>query len=67
MKARGVILIDYTFPNGIVEAAEEQKRLTESLKGFLSGNPRVVSYQVDLRERRGTVAPDIKKLKLRTS
>lgn len=67
MKARGVILIDYTFPNGIVEAAEEQKRLTESLKAFLSGNPRVVSYQVDLRERRGSVAPDIKKLKLRTS
>lgn len=67
MKARGVILIDYTFPNGIVEAADEQKRLTESIKSILSSNPRVVSYQIDLRERRGATAPDIKKLKLRTS
>jgi plasmid stabilization system protein ParE len=67
MKARAIVLIDYTFPNGIVEAAEEQKRLTDGIKSLLANNPRVATYQVDLRERRGSGAPDIKKLKLRTS
>lgn len=67
MKARGVILIDYVFPSGIVEAADEQKRLTDTIKEMVLNNPRVVSYQIDMRERRGTTAPDIKKLKLRTS
>jgi hypothetical protein len=67
MKARGVILIDYTFPEGIVEAAEEQKRLSDTIRSMVAGNPRVINYQIDIRERRGSGAPDIRKLKLRTS
>lgn len=67
MKARGVVLIDYVFDNGFKEAAEEQQKLEEAIKGLTAGNPRVVNTQVDLRERRGEAPPDIKKLKLRTS
>lgn len=67
MKARGIILIDYTFKNGFVEAADEQRKLTEMINDFVARNPRVVAHQIDIRERRGDAAPDIKKLKLRTS
>lgn len=66
MKARGVVLIDYTFPN-FMEAAAEQRKLEDAIKGLTAGNPYVATTQVDIRERRGDVPPDIKKLKLRTT
>lgn len=67
MKARGIVLIDYTFPNGFIEAAEEQKKLEEAIKGLTAGNRFVMTTQVDIRERRGDNPPDIKRLKLRTT
>lgn len=67
MKARGIVLIDYNFPGGFVEAAEEQRKLEDAIRGLTAGNARVVTTQVDIRERRGDNPPDIKKLKLRTT
>ena len=66
MKARGIVLIDYTFPN-FMEAAAEQRKLEDAIRGLTAGNPYVASIQVDVRERRGENPPDIKKLKLRTT
>jgi len=67
MKARAIVLIDYTFEGGFIEAAEEQRKLEDAIRGLTAGNPRVVHTQVDIRERRGDNPPDIKRLKLRTS
>lgn len=66
MKARGIVLIDYKFPN-FMQAAEEQRKLEDAIKGLTAGNPYVVTTQVDIRERRGENPPDIRKLKLRTT
>jgi hypothetical protein len=67
MKARGIVIIDYDLPEGFKQAAEEQNKLEETIKALVKGNPRVVYHEVDIRERRGDKAPDIKKMKLRIS
>ena len=66
IKARGLILIDYELPGGFVDAAEEQKRLQETMDNLTRGNNRVTYFQCDIKERRGDGKPDIKKLKIRT-
>lgn len=67
MKARGIVVIDYDIPGGFREAAEEQSKLEEAIQKITSGNPRVVHYQVDMRERRGDTPPDINKMKFRSN
>lgn len=67
MKCRGVVVIDYEFPEGYKEAAIEQDRLEKAIKELVKGNPRVVHSEVDMKERRGDNKPDIKKMKFRTS
>lgn len=67
MKARGIIMIDYDLKGGFVDAADEQRKLTQLIQDYVDGNRRVVSFQIDIRERRGDKAPDIRRLKLRTS
>jgi hypothetical protein len=61
------VIIDYDLPEGFKQAAEEQNKLEEAIKVLVKGNPRVVYHEVDIRERRGDKAPDIKKMKLRIS
>jgi len=67
MKARGLILIDYEFPGGYREAAEEEERLTEAMNALVRGNGRVVYYQCTIKERRGDSKPDVSQMKLRSS
>lgn len=67
MKARGLILIDYDLPGGFTDAADEERRLKQAMEDLVRGNNRVVYYQCDIKERRGDVRPDLKKLKIRTS
>lgn len=67
MKARGLVIIDYDLPEGFKQAAEEQNKLEEAIRALVKGNPRVIYHEVDIRERRGDKAPDIKKLKVRSS
>lgn len=67
MKARGIVVIDYEIEGGFKEAAEEQDRLEEAVAGIVKGNKRVVFHQVDMKERRGDVSPDISKMKFRTN
>ncbi len=65
MKARGIVVIDYSELNGFREAAEEQERLEEAIAAIVKGNKRVVFHQVDMKERRGDQSPDISKMKFR--
>ena len=65
MKARGIVVIDYSELNGFKEAAEEQARLEEAIAAIVKGNKRVVFHQVDMKERRGDQSPDISKMKFR--
>jgi len=67
MKARGLILVDYELPGGFMQAAEEQKKLEDAMKDLVRGNPRVVFYECDIKERRGDRHPNLKDLKIRTS
>jgi hypothetical protein len=67
MKARGIILVDYELPNGFREAADELDRLEKAMQQLVEGNPRVVYYDCDLKERRGEGRPDIRQLKIRSS
>lgn len=67
MKARGIVVIDYDIEGGFKEAAEEQQRLEEAVQAIVKGNNRVVFHQVDMKERRGDVPPDITKMKFRTN
>ena len=66
VKIRAVCLIDYEIEGSFKEAAEEQARLEEAIKGIVDNNPRVVHHQVDLKERRGS-PPDITKMKFRST
>jgi hypothetical protein len=67
MKARGIVIIDYDLPNGYRQAAEEQVKLEAAVRDLVKGNPRVIYHEVDVRERRGDKAPDIKRMKIRIS
>jgi len=67
MKARGLIVIDYEFPGGFKEAAQEQARMEEALQEFVRGNPRIIFADCDIKERRGDARPDVHKMKIRTS
>lgn len=67
MKARGIVVIDYDIEGGFKEAAEEQAKLEQAIQDIVKGNNRVVFHQVDMKERRGDVPPDITKMKFRTN
>jgi hypothetical protein len=67
MKARGVIVIDYDFPGSLTDIAKEQARLEAAMKELAIGNPRVVFYDCDIKERRGDKRPDLRAMKFRTS
>ena len=66
MKARGIIVVDYIF-DGYKQAAHEEERLEKLLQTIVKDNATVVDYQMDLKERRGDAAPDIKKMKFRNN
>lgn len=65
MKARGIVVIDYTIEGGFREAAEEQEKLERAIAEIVQGNKNVVFHQVDMKERRGEQSPDISKMKFR--
>lgn len=67
MKSRGIVIIDYEFPEGYMQAAEEQKKLQAAIDELVRGNPRVVHSEIDMRERRNTSRPDLRKMKVRLS
>lgn len=66
MKARGIIVVDYLF-DGYKQAAQEEERLEKLMQTIVKDNATVVDYQMDLKERRGDAAPDIKKMKFRNN
>lgn len=67
MKCRAVAVIDYDLPGGYREAAIEEEALQKAIEELVKGNPRIVYYETDMKERRGDNRPDIKKMKFRTS
>ena len=67
MKARAITIIDYNIEGGFKEAAEEQAKLELAIQDIVKDNKRVVFHQVDMKERRGDVPPDISKMKFRTN
>lgn len=66
MKARAIVIIDYTIDGSFKEVAEEQTKLEEQVAVMLKGNKNVVHHAVDMRERRGDNLPDLKSMKFRS-
>jgi len=66
MKARAIILIDLEFPS-FREAGLFQDKMDDALETLIKDNNHVVTTQMDLKERRGDHAPDIKKMKFRNN
>ncbi|UAW59253.1 hypothetical protein CRP738_gp09 [Roseobacter phage CRP-738] len=68
MKARGIAIIDMEIEGGFREAAAEEQALESLIKNYCQGNPRIVHYQCELRERRGEAgAVDLSKMKFRAN
>lgn len=65
MKARGLVVIDYEFSGGYLQAAEEQQKLINAIEELTKGNKSVTFFDVDMRERRGDKQPDLSKVKVR--
>jgi hypothetical protein len=65
-KFRGIVVIDYEL-DSYKQVASEEQSLEDAIRQLVKGNPRVVRSEVDIKERRGDKAPDIKKMKLRSS
>lgn len=66
MKARAIVIIDYTIDGGFKEAADEQERLEAAIAEIVKNNKSVVFHAVDMRERRGDAPPDVKAMKFRS-
>jgi hypothetical protein len=66
MKARAIVIIDYTIDGSFKEVAEEQTKLEEGVAAMLKGNKNVVYHAIDVRERRGDNPPDLKNMKFRS-
>lgn len=66
MKARAIVIIDYTIDGGFKEVADEQTKLEEGINSLVKGNKNVVFHAVDMRERRGDTPPDLKQMKFRS-
>jgi len=68
MKARGLAIIDMEIEGGFREAAAEEEALERLIKEYCEGNPNILHFQTELRERRGEAgAMDIKKMKFRAN
>lgn len=68
MKARGLAIIDLEIEGGFREAAAEEEALEKLIREYCEKNPRVITYQCELRERRGEAgAVDISKMKFRAN
>lgn len=63
-KVRGIVLIDYIV-NGYEGIAQEKATIDQTIKNMCAGNPNVVKFETDIRERRGDDLPDISKVKVR--
>jgi hypothetical protein len=66
MKARAIVIIDYTIEGGFKEAAQVQATLEENISNMVKSDKSVVFHAVDMRERRGDGTPDLKNMKFRS-
>lgn len=66
MKARAIVIIDYTIDGSFKEVADEQTKLEEGIASLVKDNKNVVFHAVDMRERRGDNPPDLKQMKFRS-
>ena len=67
MKTRAICLIDYDIKGGFTEAAAEEKQLLKLITDMCNNNKQVVHFQVNMKDRRGTVPPDLNRMKFRTA
>lgn len=68
MKTRGIALIDMEIEGGFREIAIEEEALEQLIKKYVEKNPRILHYQVEMRERRGEPgAVNLSKMKFRAN
>jgi hypothetical protein len=64
MKFRAIMLVDLELPD-FLTVAEKQLELTEMLNQMKENDSAVVDIAIDVKERRGSVMPDLRSMKLR--
>ena len=66
-KIRGIIVVDMDIDGGFKDCAKAEESLENVIKDFVRGNKDVIHWQVQCRERRGDIPPDISKMKFRAN
>jgi hypothetical protein len=66
-KIRGIIVVDMDIDGGFKECAKAEESLEQIMKDYVKGNSDVKNWQVQCRERRGDIPPDISKMKFRSN
>jgi len=70
MKCRVLILLDLDIPTdgGFAAAAEAEAGLKKLIAEYVRDNqPMVIHNQMEIKERRGSGAPDLSRMKFRTN
>jgi hypothetical protein len=67
MKIRAISIIDMEIEGGFREAADIEDSLNAAIKKFCDSNKDVVTYQTEVRDRRGDKGVDISKMKFRSN
>ncbi len=66
-KVRGIVVVDMDIEGGFRNCAKAEEALENVIKDYVRGNANIVHWQVEMRERRGDIPPDIKKMKFRAN
>jgi len=66
-KIRGIIVVDMDIDGGFKECAKAEESLENIMKDYVKENADVKNWQVQCRERRGDIPPDISKMKFRSN
>jgi len=66
-KIRGIIVVDMDIDGGFKECAKAEESLERVMEDYVKENKSVIHWQVQCRERRGDIPPDISKMKFRSN
>lgn len=67
MKARLVLLIDYSNLEGFLDAGEEERKVRDFMANLVKDNNKITHSQIVMKERRGDKSPDLHTMAFRAN